>query len=60
MFRNRIPQSDPRGRVDQGTEFFSRDMDLWAHQKGVILDFSWLGKPTDNAFIEAFNGRQSG
>lgn len=24
---------------------------------GVTLDFSRLGKPTDNAFIESFNGR---
>lgn len=44
-------------RVDQGTEFVSRDLDLWAYQKGVTLDFSRPGKPTDNAFIEAFNGR---
>ncbi|KAB1120065.1 transposase, partial [Neorhizobium galegae] len=44
-------------RVDQGTEFVSRDLDLWAYAKGVILDFSRPGKPTDNAFIEAFNGR---
>ena len=44
-------------RVDQGTEFVSRDMDLWAYQRGVTLDFSRPGKPTDNAFIEAFNGR---
>jgi len=43
--------------VDQGSEFISRDMDLWAYQHGVILDFSRPGKPTDNAFIEAFNGR---
>ena len=32
-------------------------MDLWAYQDGVTLDFSRPGKPTDNAFIEAFNGR---
>jgi putative transposase len=38
-------------RVDQGSEFVSRDMDLWAYQRGVILDFSRPGKPTDNAFI---------
>jgi len=44
-------------RVDQGTEFVSRDLDLWAYRHGVTLDFSRPGKPTDNAFIEAFNGR---
>lgn len=44
-------------RVDQGTEFVSRDLDLWAYAKGVTLDFSHPGKPTDNALIEAFNGR---
>jgi putative transposase len=25
-------------RVDQGTEFASRDLDLWAYQRGVTLD----------------------
>ncbi len=44
-------------RVDQGSEFVSRDLDVWAYQRGVTLDFSRPGKPTDNAFIEAFNGR---
>jgi putative transposase len=44
-------------RVDQGSEFVSRDLDLWAYQRGVTLDFSRPGKPTDNAYIEAFNGR---
>ena len=33
-------------RVDNGSEFISRDMDLWAYQRGVILDFSRPGKPT--------------
>jgi putative transposase len=42
-------------RVDQGSEFVSRDLDLC--QNNVTLDFSRPGKPTDNAFIEAFNGR---
>ena len=32
-------------RVDQGTEFLSRDLDLWAYQRGVTLDFSRPGKP---------------
>lgn len=44
-------------RVDQGSEFISRDLDLWAYTKGITLDFSRPGKPTDNAYIEAFNGR---
>lgn len=44
-------------RVDQGSEFISRDLDLWAYTRGVTLDFSRPGKPTDNAYIEAFNGR---
>jgi putative transposase len=44
-------------RVDNGPEFVSKDLDLWAYMHGVVLDFSRPGKPTDNAFIEAFNSR---
>jgi putative transposase len=44
-------------RVDQGPEFISKDLDLWAYQHDVVLDFSRPGKPTDNAFIESFNGK---
>ena len=44
-------------RADNGPEFISRDLDLWAYQNDVILDFSRPGKPTDNAFIESFNGK---
>jgi putative transposase len=44
-------------QVDQGSEFVSRDLDLWAYHRGVTLDFSRPGKPTDNAFIEWFNGK---
>lgn len=42
-------------RVDQGSEFVSRDLDLWTYQRNVTLDFFRPGKPTDNAFIESFN-----
>ena len=42
-------------RVDQGSEFISKDLDLWAYMNGVILDFSRPGKPTDKAFAETFN-----
>jgi putative transposase len=44
-------------RVNQGSEFVSRDLDLCAYQNNVVLDFSRPGKPSDNAFIEVFNGR---
>lgn len=43
--------------VDNGPEFIGKDLDEWAHRKGVTLEFSRPGKPTDNAYIEAFNGR---
>ena len=44
-------------RVDNGPEFISKDLDLWAYWNKVKLDFSRPGKPTDNAFIESFNAR---
>jgi len=44
-------------RVDNGPEFISKELDLWAWSHGVTLDFSRPGKPTDNAFIESFNSR---
>ena len=44
-------------RVDNGPEFVSKALDRWAYENGVTLDFSRPGKPTDNAFIESFNGR---
>lgn len=43
--------------VDNGTEFTSQALDVWAEQRGVQLDFSRPGKPNDNAFIESFNSR---
>ncbi len=42
-------------RVDQGSQFTSKELDLWAYANGVTLDFSRPGKPTDNAYVESFN-----
>ena len=42
---------------DNGSEFVSGLMDQWAYSNGVKIEFSRLGKPTDNAVIESFNGR---
>ncbi len=41
---------------DNGSEFSSQAMDLWAYQNGVRIDFSRPGKPTDKAHVESFNG----
>lgn len=42
--------------MDNGPEFISKALDFWASH-GVQLDFSRPGKPTDNPFIESFNGK---
>jgi putative transposase len=42
--------------VDNGPEFISNALDQWAHQHGVTLHFIKPGTPTQNAFIESFNG----
>jgi putative transposase len=43
--------------TDNGPEFISKALDAWAYRNGVQLEFSRPGKPTDNAFVESFNGR---
>ncbi len=53
LFAGRMPE---RIQVDNGSEFISKALDKWAYENGVTLDFSRPGKPTDNAFIESFNG----
>ena len=41
---------------DNGSEFTSQVMDLRAYRNNAKIDFSRPGKPTDNAFVESFNG----
>lgn len=43
-------------QCDQGTEFTSLALDLWAYTNNVALLFSPPGTPGDNARNEAFNG----
>ncbi len=42
--------------VDNGPEFISNALDKWAYERGVKLHFIKPGTPTQNAFIESFNG----
>lgn len=44
-------------RTDQGPEFTGKALDQWACQNGVQLKLIEPGKPTQNAYIESFNGR---
>lgn len=44
-------------RTDQGPEFTGRALDQWAYQNRVQLKLIQPGKPTQNAYIESFNGR---
>lgn len=44
-------------RTDQGPEFTGKALDQWAYNNGVQLKLIQAGKPTQNAFIESFNGR---
>jgi putative transposase len=44
-------------RTDQGPEFTSHVMDQWAYDNGVKLKLIQPGKPTQNAYIESFNGK---
>ena len=55
--RLRAPSTRARFPMCYGSEFISRDLDLWAYANNVTLDFSRPGKPTDNGFIEAFNSK---
>ena len=55
--RLRLERSVPKMLFcDNGSEFTSQILDLWAYQNGVKIHFSRPGKPTDNAYVESFNG----
>jgi len=45
-----------RIQTDNGSEFISKEMDQWAYENKVTMDYSRPGKPTDNPFVESFNG----
>jgi putative transposase len=44
-------------RTDQGPEFTARALDQWAYRNGVALKLIQAGKPTQNGYIESFNGK---
>jgi putative transposase len=53
---------DERGRpgvivCDNGPEFISRALEIWAEEQQVKLHFIEPGKPVQNCYVESFNGR---
>ncbi|WP_407939248.1 IS3 family transposase [Microbulbifer thermotolerans] len=44
-------------RTDQGPEFTGKALDQWAYRNGVDLKLIQPGRPTQNGYIESFNGK---
>ena len=42
---------------DNGPELTSKAMRFWSERSGAALNFIQPGKPTQNAFVESFNGK---
>jgi putative transposase len=42
-------------RTDNGPEFTSRELELWAYSKGITIQYIQPGKPMQNGYIERFN-----
>jgi putative transposase len=43
--------------VDNGSEFYSKEMDAWAYRRGLRLDLIRPGRPVENGFMKSCNGR---
>ena len=56
ILKTRLAPKTLRCDNGSGSEFPSQILDLWAYQHQVKLDFSRPGKPTDNAYLDSFNG----
>ena len=49
-----LPQ---RITIDHGPEFAGSALEAWAYRRGVQLHFIEPGHPTQNAYVERFNGK---
>jgi len=44
-----------RLRCDNGPEFISQDLEVWADRHNIRLEFIQPGKPQQNAYVERYN-----
>ena len=44
-------------KADNGSEFAGKMLDRWVYERGIRIDFSRPGTPTDNVTVESFKGR---
>ena len=44
-------------KTHNGSEFAGKMLDKWMYDRGIHIDLSRPGTPTDNATVESFNGR---
>jgi putative transposase len=56
-FFESLPELPKRLRCDNGPEMSSKEFMDWAYRRGIEIEFIQPGKPTQNAFIESFNGK---
>jgi putative transposase len=56
--RLKVERGLPRQiRSDNGPEFISKAVELWAYKNNVDWHFIEPGKPIENAYVESFNAR---
>jgi putative transposase len=42
-------------RTDNGPEFTSKEMEIWAKERGITMQYIQPGRPMQNGYIERFN-----
>ena len=57
LFLDELGKAPKAVVCDNGPELTSKAMRFWSERSGAALNFIQPGKPTQNAFVESFNGK---
>ena len=57
LFLDELGKAPKAVVCDNGPELTSKAMRFWSERSGAAPDFIQPGKPTQNAFVESFNGK---